>query len=61
MKASKRSIEAQKRAQNRKRHGKPGAGESKYARKQAIDNRPGSPIRTKIVTAPVAETAEDES
>lgn len=48
MKSKKRQAIKASKAEARKRHGKPGAGKSKYALKQKIDNRPGSPIHTSI-------------
>ncbi len=46
MKSQKRIAEKAKKAEARKQHGKPGAGKSRYALKQRIENRPGSPFRT---------------
>lgn len=48
MKSKKRQEEKSKKAEARKLHGKVGYGSSKYALKQRIDNRPGSPFRTTI-------------
>jgi len=45
MKSKKRQTIKQEKAEARKHHGKPGAGKNKYALKQKIDNRPGSPFR----------------
>ena len=42
---SKRTKNAIARAARKTERGKPGKGKSKYALKQAITNRPGSPIR----------------
>jgi len=48
MKSKKRQAIKQAKAEARKRYGKPGSGKSKYALKQKIDNRPGSPFKTTI-------------
>lgn len=50
MKSSKRATEKAKKQEVKKQHGKPGAGKSKFALKQKIDNRPGSPFRTVVTT-----------
>jgi hypothetical protein len=48
MKATKRNLKNQERKAQKAERGKPGKGKSRYALKQKIDNRPGSPFRTKI-------------
>ena len=48
MKSKKRQAIKKVKTETRKRQGKPGAGKSKYALKQKIDNRPGSPFRSTI-------------
>jgi hypothetical protein len=50
MKSKKRQEEKAKRQEVKKQRGKPGAGKSKYALKQKVDNRPGSPFRTITTT-----------
>jgi len=57
MKSKKRQAIKQAKAEARKRHGKLGAGKSKYALKQKIDNRPGSPFWETMITL---ETLEKE-
>lgn len=44
--ASKRKKESVTRAAAKAARGKPGRGKSKYALKQKVANRPGSPFRT---------------